>query len=658
MRAQNIGVHPPEVRAIWKNAIRLLVPVGAILYVFSRFIPTTPTDDYPLVAPIDDNWTLAIHDAFARHLQFGRDLIFTCGPWGFLWRGYYPPTYLISVAAWGILTLGFIIAGRRLVRNLVPNHFLSWCWLIGFAGAASLPVGFDMDARLIAWTGLLLYLRFFVEKDAFSVNQAALVVSLGCLSLVKFTGMIESLAVLLVITMSDVFQHHRWPWNLLLWVASVLGFWILAGQQLGLLVPYLHYSWLIASGYTEAMMMPRHGNLLDMGGFLLLALFLCLLTARLAWERDRYWGLLPLAGLGAILFNLFKLAYVRNDTHEIAAASGLLLVSWMILAVAWPRRNRNLVAALLLVIASTGFASAMFHRWIPSNGLAKQMAESFKPYYLLAPLESVSSDYMEKAYEKNLDQRRKQSPLPAIEGGTDIYSYDQATLFAHGLRYQPRPILQSYAAYTPELTRLNAEWLDTDRAASNILFAIQTIDGRFPALDDGLSWPELLTRYELVKNAEPDEIHLLLARSASPRSYHFTPLTNTVASWGESMAVPVVTNGPVWVEMEIKRTFIGSFCALFYKPPVLRMTVLFRNHESRTFRLIPGMAQSGFLVSPVIANAQSFAALFLPGWQHDLAGLEVSTISISSDTSSGATSCYESPLKFRFSCLEYSPPNP
>ncbi len=579
MRAQNIGVNPPEVRTTWENAIRLLVPVGAILYVLSRFIPTTVPGDYAYVSPIDDSWTLAVHDAFARHLQSGRDLIFTCGPWGFLWRGYYPPTYLIAVTAWGLLALGFIVAGRGLVRNLASNHFLSWLWLIGLAVAASLPVGFDIDARFIAWTGLLLFLRFFVEKEAFTVSQAVLVVSLGCLSLVKFTCMVETLAVLSVITVSDIFQYRRWPWNLLAWAASLLFFWILAGQHLSSLVPYLHYSWVIASNYTEAMMVPRHSNMLDMGGFLLIALLLCLLTARLAWERDRYWGLLPLAGLGAILFNLFKLAYVRNDAHEIAAPLGLLLFSWIILTVAWPGRNKNLVAALLLVIASIAFASAMLHRWLPSNGMAKQMADSFQPNHFLAPGETIFSGRMEKAYEKNLDQRRKQSPLPAIEGGTDIYSYDQATLFAHGLRYQPRPILQSYAAYTPELARLNAEWLDSDRAATNILFAIQPVDGRFPALDDGLSWPELLTRYELAKKTEPVEPYLLLARSASPRSYHFTPLTNSAVSWGESVAVPVVTNGPVWVEMEIKKTFIGRLASLFYKPPLLLLTVSFRNHQ-------------------------------------------------------------------------------
>jgi hypothetical protein len=91
---------------------------------------------------------------------------------------------------------------------------------------------------------------------------------------------------------------------------------------------------------------------------------------------------------------------------------------------------------------------------------------------------------------------------------------------------------------------------------------------------------------------------------------------------------------------------------------MLRIDVSFRNHEQRNFRLVPAMAQSGFLVSPLIANTQSFAALFLPGWQHDLAGQEISAISVSPATSSGTTFCYESPLKFRFSCLEYPPPNP
>ena len=123
------------------NVIRLPAWCLGLLYVFSRFIPCHPVSDFAKFDDLDNIWAQILHLAYAEHMQFGRDVVFTYGPWGFLARGYYPPTYLVSVVAWLALSLVFICAGWRVARHFTDNQVTAWLWLIAFTAMASLPGG-------------------------------------------------------------------------------------------------------------------------------------------------------------------------------------------------------------------------------------------------------------------------------------------------------------------------------------------------------------------------------------------------------------------------------------------------------------------------------------------------------------------------------------
>ncbi len=192
--------------------------------------------------PLDNVWAQILHVAYARHFQFGREVIFTYGPWGFLARGYYPPTYLISVAAWLALASVFVCAGWRLARHSTNNHLVAWLWLIGFTLFASLPPGDDINNRLVAWAVLLLFLHFFVEDRALTPLQAALVFTFGWLGLVKFTGLMLGGLLVFLIAGNTIAKYRRFPWIIPVWLAGIVFFWLLAGQHLNPLWPFLRNS--------------------------------------------------------------------------------------------------------------------------------------------------------------------------------------------------------------------------------------------------------------------------------------------------------------------------------------------------------------------------------------------------------------------------------
>ena len=171
----------------------------------------------------------------------------------------------------------------------------------------------NFDVRMVGWILLLLLLYFFVEDRHLSARQVLLVVSSGMLALTKFTGMIGMTAVIVVIAADNIFRRRRFPWIVPLFAASILFFWIAAGQSLSLLWPFLRFSWMLAGGYTEAMMLTSAGEIENLGWLLLIAATLIAVTGYAAWVRHRFFAVFPVAGLGAILFLNFKHVCGRYD---------------------------------------------------------------------------------------------------------------------------------------------------------------------------------------------------------------------------------------------------------------------------------------------------------------------------------------------------------
>jgi hypothetical protein len=87
---------------------------------------------------------------------------------------------------------------------------------------------------------------------------------------------------------------------------------------------------------------------------------------------------------------------------------------------------------------------------------------------------------------------------------------------------------------------MNAAHLRSDRAADHILFDVSTIDGRFAAQDDGLSWPELFTRYDITAAADR---YLLMKKSVTPRQYKLTPIGEALAKFDEGIEIPSMSGG-------------------------------------------------------------------------------------------------------------------
>jgi MFS family permease len=615
-----------------------------LLYAFSRLIPGHPVSDFPNNVPLDNGWAQILHEAYARHLQFGREVVFTYGPWGFLAGGYYPPTYLISVAAWLALASVFVCAGWRLARHFTQNHLVAWLWLIGFTLFASLPSGNDINELLVAWAVLLLFLHFFVEDRAFPPLQAALVFTFGWLGLVKFTGLMLGGLIVVLIAGNTIAKHRRFPWIIPVWLAGIIFFWLFAGQHLNLLWPFLRNSWSIAGGYTDAMSIDGilSPTLLI---FAVVGLGFCGLAGVLALSNRAWNGAFFVLGIAGIVFLSFKESCVRDDdAHGIAAVLSLLLIALAFFPVTAAHKKALVPVAILLALLSL---ASLDH----AADFLRQSVKTFTPYNLLCPLVNLGAHNLQDDYEKSQANLREQTYLPPVSGPVDLYSCRQEYLLAYGMDYRPRPIIQSYSAYTPYLARMNADWLRSDQAATTLFFAVQVLDDKFSAMDDGLSWPELLTRYDIPGLSDKFGNYLVLSRSPRPRGYHLRPFPPATITLGLPFAPPNLTNGLVWAEIDIKKTLAGDLQSFLDKPSALMADLQLADGSRHRCRIVPGVASAGFLLSPYIQNNRSFLALARAD-QTLLSSKAVVSLTLWENEQPGAFQCYQPLVNIRFYRLD------
>jgi hypothetical protein len=213
-------------------------------------------------------------------------------------------------------------------------------------------------------------------------------------------------------------------------------------------------------------------------------------------------------------------------------------------------------------------------------------------------------------------------------------------------------VFQSYCAFTPRLLRLNADHLVGPSAPETILFTVvDWIDGRMPAMDDSLSWPTILSRYRVDGTAAG---HLLLRRRASPRAIARRPISSFRASFGRPVRIGDRSGSATWAEIEVRPTMLLRAWSLLDRPPILVLTVLLASGQPRSYRLVPGIARAGFLISPVIEEDDEFVRL-ASGRRATLAPHEVEAISVASSDSNDPSWAYGPEYEVRFFALDIEP---
>ncbi len=591
---------PAPVR-IGRRALALL----AIFHLCALLVPWEPA---PPAAELDSSWALVLSEAFARRWQWGTELVFTYGPFGFLLtRLAHPGVYGTSLLLWAAIAAAEAAALLRLVRErrLAPAGAVYA--LAALLLATSNEVLF-FSAPLLA---ALLWVRSRGPADAASALALVVLLALGALMKTSFAP--AALVACLVLDGHEIARRRPPPFSALL-VLSCLALYAAAGQGLGQLPGFLASAFEISAGYSAAM--GRGERAWELPLFLGTAAWLfCFLCGRLRRHPE-----LPRSSRAALAaiwaasaFLAMKAGFTREAPENADVAWGSLVLLSLFPLVAFapgPRLTRGALAASLAIPLAGSFAlrpvledPAQVLGSFALRSLARQAAA----LRALATAPQAFWEAQERRWEAGLAWIREVHPLPPIRGTLDVIPSVQGALLAHRLDFRPRPVFQEYCAYTERLLERNREFLAGPGGAASVLFRPGSIDARYPSLAESTSWPVLLGSFLPVGFVGFHSGLLLLKRAEPPLPVPLQELDPIDARLKEWTRLPPEES--LFVRIDLEPTLLGRLATLLVRAPATTLQVEVESGARSRHRFVPAIGRAGFLLSPRIRNNTTFAAL-------------------------------------------------
>lgn len=551
---------------------------------------------------LDPSWVLGMAEAVSEGMDIGQDIIFTFGPYAFIYTKLYTPS-----TATGMYVSSFFLAivfGLVLLR-LFQRESVK---VVLFFSLIIAVTSFSRDALFFLFIfslGLLISKKI---NSSFDLNESDRgdyflisvgLVAISILPLVKGTLLILGfgiwgMAIILTILISNKKLLLAY---LLTPLLSLPLFWAVSGQKLILLDDYFVNILPIISGYSAAMSIP--GPIEEVVGFIVLSAIVCYLWVS-RFSRNNLVTLLASIFVISFFIVALKSGLVRHDGHKIISYVFLGLASFLMAVTA---RSRALgVVSVFCVFCSLLIAHGYSKTSFINVGVKPV---SFYSSSVSGFLRYFNGEVYIDEYEKSLKKLADEFPFPNIDGSVDVYPWDQATLIAANKEWSPRPVFQSYSAYTDTLINKNVEHLRSRSAPDLIIHSIKTIDGRYPLLDDGLSFVEILKNYDA---SEYVDGFILFERNIDSSYQELSDFSSNIDSGAAELAQEVdlpLGDKYYFLKLDLNNSLMGSIANALYKPPGLKLIVNGVSGWTKSFRLIPDSSRTGFIISPFIDSSDS-----------------------------------------------------
>jgi len=592
-------------------------------------VAVTYTPGYRLPSPgLDPSWWLGLSWAHELHLQWGTDIAYTYGPWGFLGLAV-PLTWAISALAfafWLVVLSLIAFATFRLAE--VHGRWLA------FGG--SLIIGTQATCCAYPAAALIAVVLLSCALILRRTTHPAVVVIVGSLAgfstMIKFNLGMTSVVVVLVAALA---LQPRWSRLGLMGLSIAAGFaggWTAASQAVANVPAYFQQSIEIALHYPLGLgSIPAERSFISRlwpvfgAAVLLLTVTIAILASR-GVARSQRIALLSVVVSSAISF--YAASGIRLDPGHAVFLTTFLSTVGVALALAWhsPRFK------WLPVITSVGLAAGgviaqsiiigasplqlLSH---PGNSL-KQLAVAVARLANYSEWESLlmaQRTAILRTYNVGLEAQNPMlvsltpptKEVIAALAGQRVHAEPWAVsaVWASGLAWKPVPVFQTHQAYSPALDNLNAKSITSPSGPTGVLRQSAAIDHKNPLWESPSYQVQLICNFD--QRAIDTSWQALVRvpnKCGSPE-----PLSTSYVTAGVQVQVPSI-DGQLIV-MNVNPSTSGGLMPLGY--PTITC-------NSRSYRVA-----QGFPTGPLLVNAID------SGWSTHFLPEACQTISVSQDSS-------------------------
>jgi hypothetical protein len=556
----------------------------------------------PPSATLDAAWTEVLAWASLKELQFGSDLVFSYGPLGFLhpYSGYFQGIFNRFVAGQVAMALAFSIVAAALLRG--QGVVMAALFALAYACSCIWIPGDVAFGMLIVFGAIIVTSR---ERPAATdlVLVTAFAIASAAIALIKFSLCPLALLGAGAVSLQQFVRHGAWRGisAAAIFVLALVVVWLACGQALAGLPQYATTSLDLVAGYGRAMGLSAR-PVVELAGMACIAMFtaLCLVAA---WYRRRDpVSLAAIALCAAAALLIWRSNFTRGD-HAPWFFANLAMLPFALLCLPALAGYRLLRAGLVVLLVASAMAGLHGPGVLQARGpvLLNAFRDNLHRLTHLAALRvERDAQWAAAAHDAELPRVRQRVGAHTI----DVFSAGQGYVLLNGFNYSPRPVFQSYSAFTPALARLNEQQLLGEHAPDFVLLQPLAIDGRFPLIEDSLSYIALLRRYRPVLT---ERGFLLLQRDADADMPAPAPVAWTPSQLGSEVAVDGPAAGSLVVaRVRIEPSFLGRLYALALREPVLRIAIR-TDSGSYDYRFLRDNGAAGFVLSPVIRGTYDWA---------------------------------------------------
>jgi len=619
---------------IYKQSLSIETFMGGLCVVALVWLSTISFGAPTASKGLDASWIQSLAYAFEHHFQAGVDYIFTYGPLGYIYpRFCYNADLFYPFIAWNII-IGLFFAAifvtyTQKIEGKIDKFIYLFLVVIVISSFAADPRYF---LGIVASVVLAISPPPFIKHNIlrYTTLVGLVLLFLAVISLTKFTHFILAGVGVLWMTVAIWHSYSRKLALIIPIVFTIflISIWLISGQSLFNLPSYIINSLQIASGYTDAQsgggfkitqILLAIANIFVIGLMVLLGCFIK------PWQMKRF----IIAGM--VFFGIFiawKAGFVRHDAYH-----SLTFFTFVVLAPFFIEYDKSMHTFLILTfrvlrylaifIALSGlFMVGNKINYTPSNFIGNWYQRIANNFTTLVNL----PDFKAKR-DKNLDRLKQKHNLPKIraqvgQATVDIFSWEQGVVFLNELNWHPRPVFQSYSVYTPPLLVINGNFYASVKAPEFVIFKLQAIDGQFPFMNDNEALKILLRDYQPILS---EKGYLLLKRV--PRGQGFVSAGETVLSReikiGELIDIRAFSNKQLLLSLDIHKSWLGHLSSRLYKMPAIYLEIEATDGTKMSYRIIPGMTQSGFVINPLILNQTDFVGWYTAGALKRIATLRV-----------------------------------
>jgi hypothetical protein len=546
-----------------KKLVENIILILLLVYLIPKSIFIFPS------IGIDSSWKISLNLALKEHLNFGSDVAYTFGPLAYLSTGLREYASSINIVLFWLLSVS---SSAFFIRFLLKNsksyiHLLIISFILFFQG----EILFSRDVVII----YLLFLFFTFYYINYRHKLALIIVSLY--AILSFyikvnTGLIINFLFIVFLVYMIIELPKKWIFYMMF---GIVHFCVIIALSIPLntnVINYIKYSMSIINSYNDAMFLESHIVPLQLALISIIGLLFCLLFYFKKITTSRY----ELYLVGSILlfvFILFKQSFVRADDHFFLYFN---LISFVVLIVYHFTKINSSKPIYFGILILTVLCTIKVYRfktpWIQKEFSASECIE----------MRRLPKSILTKIGNKSVD----------------LLGSESSYIYFNNLKYNPRPMFQSYGAYNANLSRLNCNKYNSTTSPDFVLYHFGSIDNRHPFWDESMLYFNMLDHYKLVDSLPKQYMGgmLLFEKTQIISNKKTKTSIKKTISLNEEIPIPKSSN-ILFLTCTINNSFLGSIKRILFQPSTLYVKLKDSENHYYFYKVIAPIMESGVIIN-------------------------------------------------------------